>query len=189
MLCGVGGVELWRGFPTPLTGQSEKESSLIGSLAVSFTLNIKVKQKSQASLCWQRRGGPSPAGSGPGTLVLPGQGLPSLTPTPRGPSGNPATSAGSIQHQDTGSVWSEREPPLLTQPGHMSPSPPPRQHTAKQTGKCHRQGKNPNTQTPNPFLLPILFSRLKNKIQTIGEQRSRAALGSTRTRGLCTTIR
>lgn len=37
--------------PTPLSGQSEKKFSLIGSLAVSFTLNIEVEQKSQASLC------------------------------------------------------------------------------------------------------------------------------------------
>lgn len=39
----------------PLTGQSEKESSLTGSLAVSFTLNVKVKQKSQASVLAKER--------------------------------------------------------------------------------------------------------------------------------------
>lgn len=83
---GPGGVAVWPWFPTPHTGQSERESSLIGSLAVSFTLNIKVKQTSQASLCWQRRGEPSPAESGvlgPWSSMS-GDSFPSL-PLPPGP--------------------------------------------------------------------------------------------------------
>ena len=52
MLCKGGGGRWSSGLvPTPLSGQLEKKFSLIGSLAVSFTLNIEVKQNSQASLC------------------------------------------------------------------------------------------------------------------------------------------
>ena len=49
MLCGGGAWSSGLGPPPPSLG-SWKKSSLIGSLAVSFTLNIKVKQKSQASV-------------------------------------------------------------------------------------------------------------------------------------------
>ena len=53
-LQGGGCLELWPWFPTPLLG-GRKESSLIGSLAVSFTLNIKVKQNVRPP-CVGRRG-------------------------------------------------------------------------------------------------------------------------------------
>lgn len=106
--------ELWPQFPTPLSG-SWKKSSLIGSLAVSFTLNIKVHQTVR-----ERRGEGLPWGLGwdrgpPLTLAL------------------RALCLQAVQHHDAGSVWPRREPPLLAQPGRMCPSPPPRQHTAKQT--------------------------------------------------------
>lgn len=71
-----------------------KKSSLIGSLAVSFTLNVRVKQKSQASLCWQGRSASclwQTLGLGPHWawgLTLPEQGLPSLPPLPSGPQTN-----------------------------------------------------------------------------------------------------
>lgn len=81
----------------PVLGSWKRESSLIGSLAVSFTLNVKVKQRSQASPHWQRRGEPFPAESGVlGTVVLHERGLPSLTPPPARPSGDPVLPAGGV---------------------------------------------------------------------------------------------
>lgn len=101
--------ELWPWSPTP--GQSEKESLLIGSLAVFFTLNIKVEQKSQASVLAEE----GSAFSSPvcpwrprATSPLSRDSLPSLLPSATRPGAG-------------GPRW---EPPLLAQLGHMSPSPP-----------------------------------------------------------------
>lgn len=116
-------MELWPRFPTPLLG-SWKKSSLIGSLAVSFTLNIKVKHKSQASvLAKEGRACSSSLGwdLGPPWAGTAFSHSPALQALP----------AGSIQHQDTGSVWPGQEPPLPAQPGHVCPSPPHRQHFCK----------------------------------------------------------
>lgn len=166
------------GPPPPSLG-SWKKSSLIGSLAVSFTLNIKVKQKSQASLCWQREGKAVSSGASLSRNCLP-------SPLPAGPR-SPALSAGGAQHRDPGRAWPRREP-LLAQPGRMPPQP--RRHSAQQSkhAKCGA-GSKPRHPTRTSSSCPILLSRLKNKIQTIGERRPRAALGSTRTGGLCTAIR
>lgn len=56
-LQGGGRLELCPGFPTLILG-GWKEFSLKGSLAVSFTLNIKVRRKVRP-LCWQERPGDS----------------------------------------------------------------------------------------------------------------------------------
>lgn len=169
------------GSPHPPFWAVGKKSSLIGSLAVSFTLNIQVKQKSQASLCWQR-GELSPADSGPGApgtwgLIFPEQGLPSLTPPPSGPAAN-------WSNTGTQRLRGRDRSPFAGPVRVQAPSTPPRPHAA-----CHGYGKAPTPKSQTSSSCPILFSRLKNKIHTIGEQRSRAALGSTRTKGLCTTLR
>lgn len=142
------GVELWPRFPTPLSG-SWKKSSLIGILAVSFTLNVKVKQKCQASLLAKEKRVVS-SRSGPGTLVSPGQGLPSLSPPPCGPS----APSRCLQAVPSTRHWlrvAQVRAPWPALPGRTSPSPPPRQHTAKRTSKCHGQGE---PQHPNPKPLP-----------------------------------
>lgn len=176
-----GGVELWPRFPTPLLG-SWKKSSLIGSLAVSFTLNIKVKHKSQASvlakegracsssLGWDR--GPPRAGTAfshsPALWALPAGSIHTKTQVLCGPGRSPL-------------CWPSRACVPIT----------PTQTALLQSKQINAMGRA-NTPTPKSQTsssCPILFSRLKNKIQTIGEQQSQAALGSTRTRGLCTTIR
>lgn len=58
-LQGGGRLELCPGFPTLILG-GWKESSLKESLAVSFTLNIKVRRKVRP-LCWQERAGGQPS--------------------------------------------------------------------------------------------------------------------------------
>lgn len=187
---GPGGVAVWPWFPTPHTGQSERESSLIGSLAVSFTLNIKVKQTSQASLCWQRRGEPSPAESGvlgPWSSMS-GDSFPSL-PLPQA-LWRPSPACGrrlTLRHR----FYVARAGAPFAGPARAQVSITPTQTAPlrKQTNKCMGKEKTPTPKSQTSSSCPILFSRLKNKIQTIGEQRSRAALGSTRTKGLCTTIR
>lgn len=134
-------MELWPRFPTPLLG-SWKKSSLIGSLAVSFTLNIKVKHKSQASVLAKE--GRACSSSLGWDLVLPGQELPSLTPPPSGP----CLLAASTPRHRFCAAWA----------GAPFAGPCHHPHTdstsAKQTNKCHGQGQNPNTQIPNLFLLP-----------------------------------
>lgn len=188
-LKGGGGGGAWSsGLPTSLTGQSEKVSSLIGSLAVSFTLNIKVKQKSQASVL-AKEGELSLAWSGLGTLVLPGQGPPSPMPPPSRPSGTLALPTGSIRHQDTGSV-ARAGAPFAGPAGARVPITPT-QTAPLQSKQINAMGRarTPTPKSQTSSSCPILFSRLKNKIQTVGEQRSQAALSSTRTKGLCTTIR
>lgn len=133
------------GPPPPSLG-SRKESSLIGSLAVSFTLNVKVKQKSQASLCcWQRRGKPSPAGPGP--LVLPERELPSLTPPCRLSGSGPRLQAAS--NTKTQVSWGPSGSPSAGPARAHAPSAPPARHTAKHTSKC-RGGEY--TPAPNPDL-------------------------------------
>lgn len=125
-----------------------KKSSLIGSLAVSFTLNIQVKQKSQASLCWQR-GELSPADAGPGApgtwgLIFPEQGLPSLTPPPSGPVANGPTLGRSFCVAGTGA-------PLLVWSGRRSPAPHP--DRTLQSQQPHAMGTE-KPQHPNPKPLP-----------------------------------
>lgn len=176
------------GSPPPLLG-SRKESSLTGSLAVSFTLNIKVKQKSQASvLAKERRAfsstvwawdlGPPGAGAAlshsPSLRALRQPGPAHRQhPTPRhrfcvaragAPFAGPARAHVPIIPTQTAPLQSKQ---------------------INATGRA----KTPTPKSQTSSSCPILFSRLKNKIQTIREQRSQVALSSTRTKGLCTTIR
>lgn len=153
-MCG----ELWPWSPTPLSGQSEKESLLIGSLAVFFTLNIKVEQKSQASVLAEE----GSAFSSPvcpwrprATSPLSRDSLPSLPPSTTGPGARGAQ------------VGAPFAGPVRAHVPITSLLPQP---TAQPTNVG--QGRNPNTQVPTASSHPILFSRLQNKIQTVGEQQS-----------------
>lgn len=167
MLCG-GGESSGLGSPPPLLG-SWKKSSLIGRLAVSFTLNIKVQQKSQASVCWQRRG----------------EGLPQGLGWDRGPPLTPSLGALCLRV-----LCGPGESPLCwPSRGACAHHPHPDSTLQSKQINATGRGNTPAPKSQTSSSCPILFSRLKYKIQTIGEQRSRAALGSTRTRGLCTTIR
>lgn len=168
MLYGAG--ESWPRGPTPFTGQLEKVFAYrkFGSfLRPKHTGSAKRKKKS--GLCVGKGGERLSRGVWAGTEVPP-------PPLPGGPlsAGRPAPRRGLC----------------VAQPGRVCPSPPPGQHTAKQTNECHGQrGETPAPKSQTSSSCPILFSRLKYKRPTVGEQRSRAARGSTRTRGLCTTIR
>lgn len=158
--------ELWPRIPTPSLG-SWKKSSLIGSFGSFLHPKHKSSAKKSGPSVLAKEGRGPPVGSGLGPC-------PPLTP-PRGPlpAGRPAP---------TRVLCGPGGSPLLARRGRPCPSPPPGQHTATQTNERPGRGNAPAPKPQTPSSCPILFSRLKYKIQTIGEQRSRAALGSTRTR-------
>ena len=86
-LQGGGRLELCPGFPTPIMG-GWKESSLIGSLAVSFSLNIKVRQKVRP-LCWQERAGGEPSLAAGGAGHWPWDPRPPIPPSGMRVQGDP----------------------------------------------------------------------------------------------------
>lgn len=135
------------GPPPPSLG-SRKKSSLIGSLAVSFTLNIKVKQKSQASLCWQREGKAVSSGASLSRNCLP-------SPLPAGPPQRGAV-CGRRPTPRPRSCVAPAGAPAGPARAH---APQPRRHSAWQSKHASAgQGVNPDAQ-PGP-LLPAQYCSL-----------------------------
>lgn len=167
--------------PHPLTGQLEKVFTYrkFGSF-----LHPKRKSEAQKSGLCVGKGGESllqQSGLGPcppraGTAF-------SHSPALR------ALPAGSI-HTKTQVLCGPGRSPLC-RPSRACVPITPAQTALLQSKQINAMGRarTPTSKSQTSSSCPILFSRLKNKIQTIGEQRSQAALGSTRTKGLCTTIR
>lgn len=177
----MGGRGALASVPHPLTGQLEKVSTYrkFGSF-----LHPKHKSEAQKSgLCVGKGGESLLQQSGLGPWSSPGRNCLLSLPRPPGPA------CWQHPHQDTGLCGPGRSP--LCRPSRACVPITPTQTALLQSKQINAMGraKTPTPKSQTSSSCPILFSRLKNKIQTIGEQRSQAALGSTRTKGLCTTIR
>lgn len=168
--------------PHPLTGQLEKVFTYrkFGSF-----LHPKHKSEAQESgLCVGKGGQSLLQQSGLGPWSSPGRDCLLSLPRPPGPA--------CWQHPTPRHRFCvARAGAPFAGPARACVPITPTQTALLQSKQINAMGraKTPTPKSQTSSSCPILFSRLKNKIQTIGEQRSQAALGSTRTKGLCTTIR